>query len=386
MGLPDFFHKLESEPEDPESIPYSTLSELSGIGKSEAQELIDYLSFWNHERVRELYARLTSLIESDLQMEFDAVFLEGLDSEDATTRALSLAGLGESTDPSLLRHLLRMLRNDESDDVRVASALGLSRMATLAHEDKMPARQAVELQAALTECFTDELESPGVRRRALEALAVFQGEAIEAFIEIGYEEGLEGDDDEEDNEMRQSAIHAMGRNCNPRWLEFILVELDAADPSCRFEAAMALGQIGNEEHLGSLLELMDDQDLEVQVAAVRAMGFIGGSEAQRTLRNLLTGTEPTVVEAAKDSLKFIEIEDMAMFDQKPETREQVAETSEPFLPEDEENLYLDDTDLEAQGFVSPGERDTSLDWAGEDEDWEDDPLTITDEDLGPNGG
>ncbi|MCH8817375.1 MAG: HEAT repeat domain-containing protein [Chloroflexi bacterium] len=386
MGLPDFLHKLEDEPEDPESIPYSTLSELSGIGRSEAQELAEFLSFWNHERVREFYARLTSLIESDLQMEFDAVFIEGLESEDATTRSLSLAGLGESTDPSLLRHLLRLLRNDEADDVRIAAALGLARMATLAHEGKIPARQAVDLQAALTECFNDELESSGVRRRALEALAVFQGEAIEAFIEIGYESGQEGDGDEEDNEMRQSAIHAMGRNCNPRWIEFILIELDADDPSCRFEAATALGQIGNEEHLGNLLELMDDQDIEVQTAAVRAMGFIGGTEAQRTLRNLLTSTEPAVVEAARDSLRYIEIEDMTMFDEKPETKKQVAETSEPFLPEDEENLYLDDTDLEAQGFFSPGERDTSLDWVGDDEDWEEDPLTITDDDLGPNDG
>ena len=303
---------------------------------------------------------------------------------DATTRALSLAGLGESTHPSLLRHLIRMLRNDESDDVRVASALGLSRMATLAHEDRVPARQAVDLQAALIDCFNDELESSGVRRRALEALAIFQGEAIEGFIEIGYEEGEEGD--EEDNEMRQSAIHAMGRNCNPRWLEFILVELDAADPACRFEAAMALGQIGNEDHLINLLELMDDQDIEVQVAAVRAMGLIGGVHAQRALKNLLTSTEPAVVEAAKESLRYIEVDDMAMVDEKPQTVEQVAEEAEPFLPEDEENLYIDDTDLEVQGFVSPGERDTSLDWVGEDDDWEDDPLMITDDDLGQPGG
>ena len=130
---------------------------------------------------------------------------------------------------------------------------------------------------------------------------------------------------------------------------------------------------------------MDDDDIEVQTAAVRAMGFIGGTQAQRTLRNLLTSTEPAVVEAAKESLSYVEVEDMSMFDQKPQTVEEVSEEAQPFLPEDEENLYIDDTDLEQLGFVSPGERDTSLDWVGDDDAWEDDPLTITDEDLGTPG-
>jgi HEAT repeat protein len=384
LGLPEFLHKIDEETEDPESIPYSTLSELSGLGTPEAQELIEYLGFWNPEQVRELYARLTSLIESDLQMEFDCIFLEGLQSDDDVTRSLSVTGLAESTHPSLLRQLMRLLRNDDAEDVRIASALGLSRMATLAHEDKLPARQAVELQAMLTESFNDELEVVDVRRRSLEALAVFQGEEIEAYIEIGYEES-EDDEEESATDMRQSAIHAMGRNSAPRWIEIVIEELDSANAACRFEAAIALGQMGNEEHLGHLLGLMDDDDIEVQTAAVRAMGFIGGTQAQRTLRNLLTSTEPAVVEAAKESLSYVEVEDMSMFDQKPQTVEEVSEEAQPFLPEDEENLYIDDTDLEQLGFVSPGERDTSLDWVGDDDAWEDDPLTITDEDLGTPG-
>ena len=387
MGLPEFLHKIEEEPEeveDAETIPYSTLSELSGIDKSDAQELTEYLSFWNPGQIRDLYARLTSLIEADLQMEFDSIFIEGLDSDDDVTRSLSVTGLAESTHPSLLRILLRMLRNDDSEDVRIAAALGLSRIAILAHEDKVPPRQAVDLQAMLTESFNDELETSDVRRRALEALAIFQGEAIEAYIEIAYEEGE--DDEEEDTHMRESAIHAMGRNCSPRWTEILVEELDNADASCRFEAAIALGNLGNEEHLGHLMELMDDTDIEVQTAAVRAIGFIGGTQAQRTLRNLLSSTEPAVVEAAKESLRYVDVEDMSMFEDKPQTVEEVTEEADPFLPEDEENLYIDDVDLEVQGFHSPGERDTSLDWVGEEEDWDDDPMTITDEDLDPNDG
>jgi HEAT repeat protein len=387
LGLPEFLHKIEEETEeveDAETIPYSTLSELSGIDKSDAQELTEYLSFWNPEQIRDLYARLTSLIEGDLQMEFDSIFIEGLDSDDDVTRSLSVTGLAESTHQSLLRILLRMLRNDDSEDVRIAAALGLSRIATLAHEDKVPPRQAVDLQAMLTESFNDELETSDVRRRALEALAIFQGEAIEAYIEIAYEEGQ--DDEEEDTHMRESAIHAMGRNCSPRWTEILVEELDNADASCRFEAAIALGNLGNEEHLGHLMELMDDTDIEVQTAAVRAIGFIGGTQAQRTLRNLLSSTEPAVVEAAKESLRYVDVEDMSMFEDKPQTVEEVTEEADPFLPEDEENLYIDDVDLEVQGFHSPGERDTSLDWVGEEEDWDDDPMTITDEDLDPNDG
>ena len=104
------------------------------------------------------------------------------------------------------------------------------------------------------------------------------------------------------------------------------------------------------------------------------------------LRNLLASTEPAIVEAAKESLRYVDVEDMSMFEEKPQTVEEVKEEADPFLPEDEENLYLDDVDLEAQGFHSPGHRDTSLDWVGEEEDWGDDPMTITDEDLSPSGG
>ena len=141
MGLPEFLHKIDEETEGSASIPYETLSELSGIGKSEAQELTEYLSFWNPEQIRELHARLTSLVESDLQGEFDCIFLEGLNSDDDVTRSLCVTGLSESTHPSLLLQLVRMLRDDDSEDVRIASALGLSRMAMLAHEDNLPPRQ-----------------------------------------------------------------------------------------------------------------------------------------------------------------------------------------------------------------------------------------------------
>ena len=382
MGLPDFLHKIEEETEDPEPLPYSTLSELSGIGKTESQELTEFLGFWNQEQVRDLHARLTSMIEGDLQVEFDSIFLEGLESDDAVIRGLSVTGLAESTHPALLRYLVRMLRSDDAEDVRIAAALGLSRMTTLAHEDKMPSRQAVELQAVLTECFNDELETSDVRRRALEALSIFQGEAIEAYIEIGYEEGEQ--DEEDDHEMRPSAIHAMGRNASPKWVEIIIEELESAVAACRFEAATALGQIGSEEHLGHLLEMLNDEDIEVQTASVRAMGYIGGTQAQRTLRNLLTSTEPAVVTAAEESLRYVEVEDMSMFEEEPQSETQVAEEADPFLPEDEENLYIDDVDLEAQGFHSPGQRDTSLDWVGEEEDWGENDLTITDEDIGPS--
>ena len=209
MGLPEFLHKIEEETEeveDAETIPYSTLSELSGIDKSDAQELTEYLNFWNPEQIRDLYARLTSLIEGDLQMEFDSIFIEGLDSDDDVTRSLSVTGLAESTHQSLLRILLRMLRNDDSEDVRIAAALGLARIATLAHEDKVPPRQAVDLQAMLIESFNDELETSDVRRRALEALAIFQGEAIEAYIEIAYEEG---EDDEEEEDPRERLVRRL---------------------------------------------------------------------------------------------------------------------------------------------------------------------------------
>ncbi|MFW6174995.1 MAG: HEAT repeat domain-containing protein [Chloroflexota bacterium] len=365
---------------DPETIPYATLAKLSGVSREEATELQDYWSYWPEGRVQEFFNRLNELVEEDVHMEFENIFFTGIDSKDSKTRALAATGLGESNHPSAVRRLTRLLRGDESEDVRVSAALSLGRFTPLAHEEKLTERQGCAIREALKEAFEDELETMEVRRRCLEAIAVFQDDVVEAFIEEAYEH--------EDLAMRQSAVHAMGRNCDEQWLDHVVPELDNFDPAVRYEATLALGQIGDESHIGDVSRMLDDEDLEVQVAAVMAIGYIGGQKATRTLRSLVRSQDPAVKQAANDALQYIEVEDMTIMSHDPQSEEDVRDAgmvedlAEGYSEYEEDgDLYIDDGDLEGAGFAAPPAESGSSQWLDEEEDEWEDHMVLTDEDI-----
>ncbi len=369
LGLPEFLLLIE-DADEPGGLPYAALAELASISSEEARELEGHWSYWPEERVRELFVRLNELVESDPRLEFECVFLVGLGSTDGPTRALSVRGLAENNRPELVRRLCQLLRDDEAEEVRVTAALGMTRLSLLAHEGKLPPAQAAQVRAALTESFNDELESIAVRRRALEALGVFQDEVVEAFIEIAH--------DYEDVEMRVSSLQAMGRSCNARWLEQILPALEDDDPSIRYEAALALGQVGDESHVALLSRMLDDEDLEVQVAATTSLGVIAGPTAIRLLQALLRSPEPAVKQAAIDALRYVEVEDMTLMEYRPVSEADVEASGSAVVPGDED-VYIDDLDLAEAGFIAPDPPDTT-EWLDDEEGWIG-PIGLTDEDL-----
>ncbi|MBM3957564.1 MAG: HEAT repeat domain-containing protein, partial [Gemmatimonadetes bacterium] len=152
----------------------------------------------------------------------------------------------------------------------------------------------------------------GVRRKALEAVAVFRGAAVDRFIEAAARD--------EESLMRQSALHAMGRTCDPRWLGHVMRAMDSPEAAIRYEATLALGEIAEAEHpehsghLRCLRETLDDTDLEVQLAAVTALERIGGEGARRLLREATGSPEPSVAGAAREALEGLAVEDALLDD------------------------------------------------------------------------
>ncbi|MSQ09089.1 MAG: HEAT repeat domain-containing protein [Dehalococcoidia bacterium] len=296
MGLIEFLANLPEDDSAP--IGYAALAELSGIFAAETAELSRTLEEWRPERVQELFRRLTELTEEQAKLEFEVVFKAGLSEKNPVVRVLAVNGLAESIDRSLAGRLAGLLERDPDAGVRAAAATSMATLCIMATEGKLHRRDGELMRLALAKTLESASEEPEVKMRAMETAAIFGGDRVAAMIEEAHRSG--------DIRSRQSAIFAMGRTGDSRWLSAVIAELDAADASVRYEATVALGEIGGEEHANLLKGPLDDEDLEVQVAAVLALEHIGGPPAITLLKQALQSAEPSVKEAARDALEAIE--------------------------------------------------------------------------------
>jgi HEAT repeat protein len=178
-----------------------------------------------------------------------------------------------------MERLLRILRGDESQDVRAAAALALGRFAHKAADGSLDDGAAQSLRDELLFAATSEDAPYVVQRRALEALGAFADDAdVAAALTEAFNSG--------DHGLQCSALYAMGQSLNGRWLPIILTELESVEPELRFEATRAAGLLGSADSLPLLLEAARDDDAEVRHAAISAVGQIGGRGAVRVLERL----------------------------------------------------------------------------------------------------
>jgi hypothetical protein len=174
----------------------------------------------------------------------------------------------------------------------------------MAADGRLSSQDGARLLSALTEAYESSDEPLEVRRRALESVAVFGGEDVRPLIESAHQHG--------DVRLRQSAVFAMGRSCEPRYLQYVIADLGHVSPEVRFEAANALGEIGDEADAKALEETLDDQDLNVQLASVSALRRLGGNRARTLLRSATKSPEPLVASAAQDALAAMAADDSLM--------------------------------------------------------------------------
>ena len=190
-------------------------------------------------------------------------------------------------------------------DDRVREAV-VSELNDLAEE-----RVDYRFDRALLATLTDPAESMHVRARALESASILGGHvtvmgAIDDFF------------DDDDAGFRSTAIYAMGRSLQARFLPTILNETSSDDAEIRYEAARAAGFLGDTEALPVLAELARDEDAEVRQAAINAMGEIGGTAAHRYLRRLAeeaSDTEIELIEAAMEDASIVR--DPLLLDDEP---------------------------------------------------------------------
>jgi HEAT repeat protein len=284
---------------------------LDGGSEGAAVELLSDLSRTGVQRLQERWSSIPDVdrlvlvqtlahdAQDNVERNYDRVLLVAFDDSEADTRLAAVEALGDLESASFLELILARIEFEEDDRVRAAQASALGRFVLLSEVGTIETADDERLREVLIRLARED-SALEVRRRALESAGGYvDDDDVSELIQDAY--------DSAEHEMIVSAIHAMGRQCAPRFLEIIHGEMESDEPEIRYEAAVAAGSIGSERSVLLLIDLLRDDDPEVRMAAIAALGAIGGQTAIRTLRTLTEDDSETIAEAAELALEEAQI-------------------------------------------------------------------------------
>jgi len=249
------------------SLPNSRLVDLSNLSPEEVELFEQAWAIIEPKRRRHIIYRLVELAEEDVKLDFDSIFRDRLNDEDAEVRSKAIEGLWESEDTSLINPLIILVEQDSSEKVQAAAATALGKFVMLAELEKLRSCYKSKIEHVLLSVSNDKSVPVEVRRRALEAVAPLS---------------------------------------LPEVKEAIMEAYQSPDPKLRVSAC---GELGEKEAVPYLIELIDDLDVEVQLAAIRALGEIGGSEAEECLEECQKNPSEEIRLAAEQALNEMEVEE-----------------------------------------------------------------------------
>ncbi len=285
---------LQSLQESGSEVALRDLFVLSDLTRAEMESVEAVWGQVPVARRRRVIALLVESAEEHIELQLGRLLRVALRDADATVRRLAIDGLWEEVDPSLIGPLVQFLHNDSDAGVRAAAARALGAFVLAGELDEIDAAQAMRAEQALLAIVANDQEPLNVQCRALESLA-YSGEAgMRQLIENAYYAPEE--------EMRVSAVRAMGRSADTHWRGMVRAELSSPDAAMRAEAARACGELETKSATPQLLELLDDQEQSVRLAAIDALGHLGGKEARDALRALADAGDPEEAEAAEIAL------------------------------------------------------------------------------------
>jgi HEAT repeat protein len=277
----------------------SGLAELSDLNPEELRFFNQVWEKIKTKRQQQIIYRLVELAEDNLELSFDGIFKYRLKDRDEEVRSKAIEGLWENEEVTFIEPLINLMEQDSSIKVQQAAATALGKFAMLAEHQKLAPDYISRLSRALLATINDNSKPTEVRRRALEAVAPLSLPQVSQAIMEAYQSGQP--------KLKVSAIYAMGKNCDPAWLQMLLKELYSASTEVRYEAAGACGELGEGAATPYLAKLIDDSDTDVQLAAIQALGKIGSNEAKEQLELCLNHQSEAVQQAAEQALYELEV-------------------------------------------------------------------------------
>jgi hypothetical protein len=314
----DFSEVKEALLNDQKPFPTGLIYFFSDISQ---EDLIKAVEVWpkvNVQRRRALFEDMEDLAEADTLLFFDHFAQSCLDDEDPAVRATAIRLLWQSQDEKLVPLLLKHLLEDPEATVRAAAATGLGMFVYLGELEEI--RQST-YEDLLQHLIKVQLGSDDklVRRRTLEALGYSSHHDVPEFIQTAVDTG--------NDEWLESALVAMGRTYDKRWVKPVLRMLDHPDRMVQYEAIRAAGELESKDARDELFDLvdggLDDQDL--LFAAIWSLTKIGGGGVRELVEMSLEETddpeEQQFLEEALENLDFTEQVsefDMMVFDEDPD--------------------------------------------------------------------
>jgi HEAT repeat protein len=287
--------------DDSQPVKAARLDRLSHLADEERLLFLKAWSTFSTKRRRRVIRLLVDLAEDNVELNFDGVFLPSLSDPDAHVRADAIRGLWEYDHRDLIEPLIRLLSSDGDTDVRSEAALALGRFVLQWEFGALRDRYFHRVEEVLRQALVNGDEEMEVRARALEAI----GSCSLPWVRQAIREAYRG----EDRRLRVSAVHAMGRNCDPDWLPILFQELSSGDAEMRYEAALACGSLADEAAVSRLTPLLEDEDAEVRAATIAALGEIGGREAKAVLMRYLDHPSRSVRDAVREALSLVELDE-----------------------------------------------------------------------------
>jgi len=271
------------------------LAALSDLSRAGAREFASVWPRFPEESRHSVLRRLAELAETNVEHLFGRVYRVALSDVSPVARQLAISALWEDEGSDLIELFATLLESDPSPDVRAESAAALGRFAELATYESLNSHEVGRVKQTLyAAAFTDD-QPDHVRRRALESISIF-GDLVETQSLIS--EFFDSDD----TATKASAIFAMGRSLNRRWLPTVIAELGSDDSEIRYEAARAAGELGHVDAVEAVSGLVRDPDPEIRHAAIISLGKMGGPGAVRILRALVDASPEADAEIIEDAL------------------------------------------------------------------------------------
>ena len=265
-------------------VTATSVAALSDLDRAERNSFAPVWAAMASDKREAVVTWIHQLAEDRVELSFGRVLRLSLTDPSATVRQMALGSLWEDTGLDLVDPLLKMVRDDDSQDVRAEAAALLGRFIDRLVIDPDIALDPTAIRETLAAIVVDVTGPPLVRRRALEAMSGFgSDEEIDDLIDEFYNEG--------DSALVAGAIRSMGRTLSTRYLPTVLVEIASDDAEYRYEAALAAGELGDERAIPEVISLLEDEDTEVRAAAVTALGRIGGPNVSHALGLALSRAE-----------------------------------------------------------------------------------------------
>jgi HEAT repeat protein len=290
-------------------IPQSHLQHYSDLDSKSIQLFLDVWTRVQPTRKLVLLDRLSSHLESDFIVSYEAVGQALLDDPDGEVRSRAIRLLVESDSPKLARKLIDIFLNDAELAPRMEAVQLLGEFILRGELEAIGKDLKSKIEDALISVIRSE-DNAILRKRALESFGFSSRPEIATLIESAFERA--------DSTWIASALRAMGRSQDERWKEEVVSRLLDEDPLIKFAAVEAAGQLGIEDAVPILIQILDDEeeDEEVATAAIWALSMIGGDDARTYLVALIDQNEDEdLVEFLEDALENLNFtEELNKFD------------------------------------------------------------------------